>query len=376
MLTRGVIIAPFDAALAGLVALWLIEMRRERAGNPVSIPASITTVVTGALAFVVVASFIVHPSPRGIEMILRAVAAIAVVDSWRLLPVDVKHKLLGLLLAMGAAQSVLAMIQSWRKEPFGLNLVDYAGPLYQFGDSYAGRGGLHHPYHLTVFVVVAMAAGLVGILRAQRVVLWLGGLALCGAGIAVTYSRASLLGLAPAAVLVLLASRRSGWRILRASFVVVAIGFVAAALVFGTGWTSRLEDTTGDNTASGRSERWREAADLASDNLLLGVGPGRYTIELSDRSDSTTFPLPAHNVLAHSAAELGVVGAGLVAILGVFALLFARRRGALALAAVLLVVPFFLLDAYPYVIPTGIATTALLACVVLSTPKVRNDPVA
>jgi hypothetical protein len=69
--------------------------------------------------------------------------------------------------------------------------------------------------------------------------------------------------------------------------------------------------------------------------------------------------LPAHNLVAHEAAELGIVG-GLAAgaLLGLLGLRV-LRGGSWTAAIVAPMVPFLLLDAYPYVFATGLAISAL-----------------
>jgi len=141
-----------------------------------------------------------------------------------------------------------------------------------------------------------------------------------------------------------------------------ALGFAFSALAFGDGWYARYEQSTGANASSGRTTLWRDAMDMTADHPVVGVGPGRYTIVLSERSFDGEL-LPAHNVVLHYAAELGVLGGVLVAALACAVAVAVARRGALAALPVIALAPFFLLDAYPYTFTTGLAITALAAAI-------------
>ena len=99
------------------------------------------------------------------------------------------------------------------------------------------------------------------------------------------------------------------------------------------------------------------------------MGPGRY-VEALARTERAEY-LPAHDLVAHEAAELGVLGG--IASFALLALLGFRvlRGGAWTGAVVLPMIPFLLLDAYPYVFATGLATSALW----LGLARVSLEPV-
>lgn len=358
-LNRAVTLAPFDLALVGLLALWVSTGGARRL---VRRPTTVAGHLAWALAAVVATSFVANPSPRGIEWVVRVVAGFAIVDTWRAVPAFQRRKLLGVIAGMGSAQSLLAMLQSARGEAFGIEYIDYGWRLYQFGSSHAGRGGLTHPYHLVAFLLVALAAGIMGLRHADRQGPWLVALALCGAGVGVTYSRASLLALIPSAVLVLFVAGRSATRALAYGALAAALGFAFSAATFGDGWYARYEQSTGTNASSGRTTLWSDAIDMAADHAVVGVGPGRYTIALSERSYDGQL-LPAHNVVLHYAAELGVIGGALVAALAYAVAIAVARRGPIAALPAIGLAPFFLLDAYPYTFTTGLAITALAAAI-------------
>jgi hypothetical protein len=383
---RRVTLAPFDLAL---FALLVLEARaslirasgRTRGGERFALPrhAHLTTVMVGALALLFTAAFALHPSVRGVELAVRilggaALARVVVRDRRARLAVT------GALVVVGSLQAALAVAQAVKGAPLGLRWLEFDGPLYVFAGSHAGRGGFDHPYHLAVYLLVAVGAAwtLVPSARKRARILWIVGIVACGAGLGVTYSRALLLGVALAGLVL-------GWHVLprrraagdpggRARFAVVAVPFGALALglaltaiPLSSGWLARYQTTTTAGSASsGRVDFARQALDMSAHDPLLGVGPGRYTIELASQGEAK--PLPVHNLVLLVTAEAGVPAGLAMTVLG--ALLVARwlrpsRSGlrshasALTAAAFCLVAPFFLLDAYPMTFPTGLALTAV-----------------
>lgn len=355
---RRVSLAPFDlvqVAIVGWVALrprLVLDLFRSRS----------VQLASAALALIFLGSFAANPSWLGLSLGLRLVAGLC---AMALVGVVWPHReartlVLGSIAAVGALQAVLAMVQSARGVAFGIDLLDFSGPLYPFGSSRAGRGGLTHPYHLAVLLVVAQGAALLG-LRLERGDRrpWLLALVLASAGIGVTYTRAGAIG--QVALVACLLLGRADRRALRAAAVAIVLGLGVGGLAFGDGWLARGATTTGadgsSNPDSSRSVRLAEARELIEDHPLTGVGPGRYVDALAEVEREEY--LPAHNLIAHSAAELGLLGgAAVLALLGLL-VLRAWRGGAWAMALFLPIAPFLLLDAYPYVFATGIATSGL-----------------
>lgn len=350
---QRVSVSPFDVPLALLLALFVI-----RCGHPRTWPRPRGAALAAtALAVVLAVAFAVHPSIRGVDLALRVAAGAAVVASMRALPRgEARSLVLGAIVVVGAAEAALAMAQSANGGPLGVRTFEFDGPLYPFGSSFAGRGGFDHPYHLTCFLLVAIAAGLVALRDGgPRRPLALG-IALCAAGIAVTYSRASLLALVPIVVVCAVVGRR------RAAFAITAaaivIGFALGATLFGDGWVAKSSDSLAADTAgTGRSERAKEALRLVREEPVVGVGPGRYVIALHDVEHQLL--LPAHNVVLQEAAEGGVLAGALTLVALVALGLRALRRGAAALCCFLTLVPFFVFDSYPYVFATGLVVAAL-----------------
>jgi hypothetical protein len=357
---RTVLVAPFDLVLVAITgwcalhARLVVELFRARAVRVVGL--------LFALAFGI--ALVANPSPLGVAAGLRLVAGLAVIATVGAAfeSAGSRRLALGAIALAGALQAVLGTVQSAQGEAFGIDLLDYAGPLYPFGSSLAGRGGLTHPYHLAVFLVMAQGAALLGLRhdgttdRARWA--WLAALAVIGGGIAVTYTRAGAIG--QVMLLVCLVLGRRDRRLLLPAALAIVLGLGIGAVAFGDGWLARADTTTSGAAGtvdSNRGQRLQEARELVASSPIVGVGPGRYVDALSE-TERIEY-LPAHNLVAHQAAELGVVGGVLT--LALLALLALRvwRGGAWTGAVVVPVVPFLLLDAYPYVFATGLAVSAV-----------------
>jgi hypothetical protein len=367
---RRVSISPFDIALALLIAVAVAERRPLRRWAS----WSALTRVAVALGVVLGVAFLAHPSVRGIEFAFRVAGVLAVVDGFCRVNRTARQRVLGTLLAVGVVESVIGMAQSAHGGSLGIGPLEYRGFFYTFGSSTAGHAGFDHPYHLAYFLLVALSAALLGLRATTRPMPWIAGAALCSAGLATTYSRAALLSLLVFVVLLLFSrggdARKRSARLLAAA---VAIGFVFGAVAFGNGWHTKGENSTSSSAVdSDRRVRAQEALRLIDSQPILGVGPGRYTIALESVEHSQL--LPAHNVVLHEAAEGGVLAGALTALLLVLLAVHAWRDGFDATAVFALPVLFFVLDAYPYVFPTGLAASGIWLGMVFSARRhVRDD---
>jgi O-antigen ligase len=351
---RRVSISPFDIALALLLVVAVAERRRVSGWRQ----WTWVTRIAVALAAVLAVALVVHPSPRGFDFAFRVLAGLAVIDAFVRLSRPSRQRVLAAIVIVGAIESVIDMAQSIHGGALGLGPLEYRGFFYTFGSSTAGHGGFDHPYHLAFFLLVAIGAAVLGTRAAAQRTPWLVGAAACSAGIATTYSRAALLSLLAFVVLVLVAGGSAGRkRSLRLLAAAVVIGFTFGAVAFGDGWHAKGQASTGAGVDSDRHVRAQEALRLIDTQPIFGVGPGRYTIALDSVEHAQL--LPAHNIVLHEAAEAGVFAGVLTALL-LLALLARSWRGGVETTAVFVLPALFLvLDAYPYVFPTGLAVGAL-----------------
>jgi putative inorganic carbon (hco3(-)) transporter len=138
---------------------------------------------------------------------------------------------------------------------------------------------------------------------------WIFSLVCLVGGTAATLSRGALVGLT-ALMLWLLVTGRIGVRrtvyIVTGVIALIAVGF----LLFSSTIETRLEEKNhiaGTNVES-RTSFWGAAIEMASDNPILGVGPGRFGIEepkyVFDNPEQLEVPI-AHNTYLEILAENG-----------------------------------------------------------------------
>jgi hypothetical protein len=355
---RWVAVTPVDALSLLVLLVWARDHGRPvlRASTRRLDPLLACALGLGVLLVVALA---VHPSPRGFELVIRVAAAAALADSVRRLADPRSRRiLLAAVVVSGALQAVLGMAQSLHGGPLGLPRLELEGRLYHFGSSFAGRGSFDHPFHLACWLTVACGAGALGLRRDPKPWPWALGLAVCSCGLAVTYSRAALLGMAAAcaAAVVVTVVRRDR----RAAAVVgaVVVGFFIGITAFGSGWVARADTSASASSVdSGRRDRAAEAVRLIRTEPVVGVGPGRYVLALDHVPHRLA--LPAHDLSLQVAAEEGIAAGVLVTI--ALGLLTVRcfRRGLDALLVLLPPLPFLLLDVFPYAFPLGIASSGI-----------------
>ena len=355
---RWVSVSPSDLASLVILALWAASTLGRGRRTPLRrVGGPLCWAVAIALALEALA-LAVHPSPRGFELLARVAAAAATADLVRRARgARARRALLAGIVVVGSAQALLGIVQSLTGKALAVRPFAFDGELYQFGSSWAGRGGFGHPYHLSCLLALAIGAAVLGVHGARRPLPWGLALGLCATGMAVTFSRAGVLGLA--AVLVVAAVSwlrnrdRSGWIV-----VAIAVGLAVGMTGFGDGWASKSAGSVdGSSVDSGRRDRAAEAVRLIREEPLVGVGPGRYVIALEDVEHTEL--RPAHNLPLHVAAEAGVL-AGLAAAVALALLaLHCLRLGARCLTVFLPMVPFLLLDDYPYTWAGGLALTGV-----------------
>lgn len=352
-----VAVTPVDvASIAALLlwARWHAADLRSRLRHP-----GLLGGVLLALAGLELLALAAHPSIRGVDLLLRVAAAAAVADIVRRVVDDRwRSVLLAVVVVVGSAQAVLAMAQSRAGRVLGIPGLELDGYLYTFGSSTAGRGGFGHPYHLASFLVVACSAAALGVRRHAHPLAWAVGLVVCAAGVAVTFSRAAVLGLGAVVVLTVVAAVARRDRRAALVALVLVVGLAVGGTAFGDGWRARSAATSNAASVdSGRRDRAAEAVRLARTEPLVGVGPGRYVIALRDVRHQDL--LPAHDLPLQVGAEAGIL-AGVLAAIAFLALGWRSLvRGLDSLLVFVPLAPLFLLDAYPYALPGGIALSGI-----------------
>ena len=271
---------------------------------------------------------------------------------------------LGAVAVWAVVQCGLAVAQRIHGGAIGLGrLGESPYPYVHFGPAVATQGTMVHPYLLAGLAMLA-ASLIVWAVVTHRHPIWIVLGAVAVAPVGFTYSRAGLLGFALLGGCVGLAALLRGGRHWLAVGALV-VGAAVPALIWSNGWTQRAQQTTSgaavNSIDTDRSTLIKQALHLIKREPVLGVGPGRYVIELRDRHMAKIAGVykPVHDLPLLVAAEGGVLaGALMVALLGATGWQ-ARRAGWLGLAVFLNFLPWVLLDHFPYTFPQGLAMTGV-----------------
>jgi hypothetical protein len=358
------LVFPSDVACAALVVVCAGRIWRDaRRLGPV-----LTTL--GVLLVLLVLAFVVHPADRGLLNLVRYAAALALAWVFATTRERTERDLLvGAVVLTAALQSILAFVQLIHRGNVGLAaLGEFSEPFNIFGrDTLAPQGTMVHIYLLAGLALIASTVA-VGMWLRTSTKLWLVAAAVCVAPVAVTYSRAAIVGFV--AVLVALvavaAVRRRPAAVAGAAVLAVTVG--ALILVWPDGWTQRVSTArTGrrsiDTLSTGRGHLMRQAAHLIADAPVIGVGTGRYVMELRDRHEdpkpSGGVLKPVHNVPLLAGAEAGV--GALIAVVVLLLLLGVRAwtAGPPGVIVYLAYLPYTQLDHFPYSFPQGIVMTGI-----------------
>lgn len=349
----------FDVPLALCAVLTAVAVARLG-------PGPIRTFVRGLAALLLLTAFAwcFNPSPRGLQVLVRLIFTLGVpAVAIALAPETWRRRLCASFLLAGVIQSEIALLQVLKGETLGLTRLGEHPPLLSVGGEVSAKGTFVHPYVLAGFAVIACGVALAAYLASgQRP--WLFALAAVAVPVGLTYSRMSVLAVAAVATTLFVGRFLTGDRAFVA-LAVLLLGVGVPSLLSLDGWISRAQqsvDTTGaglDAITSSRGALVQNASDVIGSDPIVGVGPGRYALELEARD---VVPpggevVPVHNVPMLIAAEGGVV-TGLVALGGLIWLGWRALRGGPGAAALYVgYVPFLMLDHFPYDSPQGLAMT-------------------
>lgn len=309
------------------------------------------------LGMSMVPGLLAHPSDRGGAALLRWAGASALGLAIGSARADGRRLVVAALASVSLANVVVALAERAKDGPVGLGSLGEPSA-YAIGGRYASTGLTVHPYVLAAWCAVTGTSLLV--IGGRRVPGRLATVAGITAfvGIGLTMSRAGalavVLALGALAVAALLFDRGSLGRLVAA---VAAFG-VGVLLDF-SGWASRAGTTSSsDAVTSGRGALLHQAGPLLRDNLLTGVGPGRYVLALTERPNlvalSPQSPRPVHLTPLLLLVEGGIVVAPALLLLALAIGRACRRGGAPAVAVTLAMLPFLALDHLTWSYPQGI----------------------
>ncbi len=361
------IIFPVDLAFAGLLLFGLRPAARLARARAIEAGAALW----GALAVVMTAALLVHPSSRGVHTVFElwgvAVLAATVTEG---LAGDVGDFLLGTLVAVAVLEAVWATAQLVIGSSLGLQrLGEDADPLWPFSMGVvAPMGSMVHPYVLAGLALLASAAAGWRAVTGERPKAWLAAAAFAAVPVGFTFSRAGLLSVACVVGGFAWAGARPSGRRGRYLLAALAISVGAAvpAAIWNHGWRDRANETTAATSAAQltteRTQLVHEAVTMLERNPVAGVGPGRYVPAVQrhfkvEGDKSLGNFRPVHNVVLLVGAEGGVLAllvvAGLFLIVGWRAL----RTGPVAVAIYASYFPLAMLDHFAYSFPQGLVMT-------------------
>ena len=318
------------------------------------------------LAWMVVA-FAFHPSGRGAADLLRLAGTLAMIVAVVELATVAERGVVVLTVAAAAVfEAVVAFAQLIRGSAVGLSsLGEFKVPFQRFESAKAPQGTMVHPY------LLAGLAGLVAVLlvvpavQRRRPLPWLAVVAVAVAPIGVTFSRAAVLGLGAAVAVLLTGMLVHRGRYL-AAVAALCLGAAVPAAIWNAGWLNRAGQSFrargANQLATDRGWLMHEASILIGGHPVVGVGPGRYVIALQDRyhtEPKVGVFKPVHNLPMLLAAEGGLPAGIALSMVLVLSGWRALHSGRLAVALVLVYLPFTLLDHFPYSFPQGLVMTGL-----------------
>lgn len=345
VLIYRVIVVPSDLPLLALSLLTGWRLRRHRDRPAVGTGAMLFAALLALLAL----SFALRLSPIGAQTVFRMLGTLAVAIAVGDLVAHADRRVLWSAIALVAvAESALAVAQVFAGGPVGLP-GEAPAPFELKGASLLPRGTFLHPFPLAGSALVSAALLLGRGVVAPRPAAWLVVAAVAVVPVGITYSRAALAGLVAGALA--LAPRAVSRPVYRAAIVALVLGAGIPALVWSDGWIARAEEATRPDPALGyRALLQDQAFQLIAEHPLLGVGTGRYIAAARERFPDPPRPLqPVHSVPLIVAADAGIL-AGVTCIVLLAALgLRALRSGPLATCLFVVLLPYVLVDVFPYV---------------------------
>lgn len=349
-------IRPSDLPLAALIALSIPGLggRVQRSGGVERLALALVGLFAIAVA--------VHPALQGVLILYRLIGTLAIAVGVADLRRAEERRFLLVALALTAiAQTALAIVQLWRGDILATGTLD---PL--IGGFTRANGTLPFAYVLAGLALLGGAILAAQLLRrpSRRRWVWsaLSVIALVPAGI--TFSRAAAGGLALGAAVLVPGTilRRPGHALALATIIV---GGLLPALATRDGWTARNADSPAGSSAVNRLATVTQALPLIAADPIVGVGPGRTMVVIRDRAErlpgSITELNPPHDVPIAIALEAGIP-AGLVALALLVALgRRALRRGTAALLSYSVLLPYLVIDNWPYTTGAGLIMLGLWA---------------
>lgn len=310
-------------------------------------------------------SYLAHPSLLGVIRILRTFGMLVIAETLAGLAPETRAKFEKGIVGVGVVELLLVALHRVRGEAIAPGIIELGRNVFADGNGAISVGSMPHQYVLAGLGLLVGAVAVLGLIRSTLPPIWAyAGIGTCAYLAVQSVGRAAFLGVAVLAVslLVALLVRPPIRRNVVVALVFLAFGSALGHHVTRTVWSERSSAAT-ISSDSGRGELMRQAVGLWKTSPIVGVGTGRYNVELLQQREllklSNIF-LPVHDLPLHLAAETGLVGLGTA--LGLAVLLWRRLRtyGTLPLLPAAAIAPFLLFDIFHWVIPAGTLQLGLL----------------
>jgi hypothetical protein len=337
-----------------LIALGLLSLRA--IATAVARTRTLEGALWAGLYLLLLLAFGVHPSSRGLDLMVRLGAASGLYLVVAHATPRERRVIVAALGITAGIQAAVAVLQFVTGAPIGLEAWgEIAADLSINRGPPMARGTMGHEYILGALALLGAAALGGESVRNGRRGAWLAGAALAVSSVGFLYGRAIAASFALVCGSLALRARED----VRYRWVIVAllVGVIPTVLMGREGWINSFAR----GVSSQRVEMVAQAAEIVEDDPLFGVGPGNYLDILRSRSElhTTSDLLNVHSVPALIAAEAGVPAGVISGALLVLVGLRAVRAGPLGAALFASYFMWAVLDVLPYVTPQGIVLTAI-----------------
>jgi hypothetical protein len=353
----------FDFPLLGLMIVGIPIM----VGRILKHRDLLSWLLAASCAWMVLAT-LVHPSLSGSVLVYRLLAwPVLIACALRLPPLSRERGIVrGVVVAMACFEAFVAIAQVVKDDVIGLSWLGESSSLYAFGATTTPEGTFDHPYRLAGFTLLGAGIALGWLLDRQPSFPKALVAAVLAVPLGLTFSRMALIGVVSLCVVLAVAAwKRRGMAVLLS--IAFLASFTITAVVRSEGWIQRatisdsrdVSTSTRINTiSSGRLELMRQAMELTEEEPIVGHGPRNYLRASVDRYGLEGED-HVHNVPLLASVEGGAPAGVLFALALVAAGLLAWRTGVTSILVYVSFLPFFVLEAFPYVTSQGLAMTGL-----------------
>jgi O-antigen ligase len=319
--SRNLLLPLYALLLIGLAA-WIVGRLRGRLGARGEASTPLDLPIAAFVAFSLVSILWTSDGREGaVKAVFFLIPFVLlyrlVVAWWRQAPGG--RVLAATTIGLAVPVAVLAVVQYAAKWIFWNDRLDQANA---YGRFFRVNGIFFDPNILGRFLMVAILAGAATAMIARRsptVLVALAGCGVCAAGVVVTFSRSTALGLIVA--LAILAVRAFGWKRTTVVGGALAIVLGAGAIAANTNVRRALTDADRlERVSEGRFDLVKGGLEVWAEDPIAGTGLGafanRYEEILTPEEQRRARVVISHNAPITVLTEVGLIGFALFLILG------------------------------------------------------------